>query len=275
MNESALILLTILLGIEFGLKQLFETYLENSRANPIGTYVVYRCVHLLSVILLMYTVVFTDSSLWYSILAAVLAVFIGASELLIYLVQDKLYEYTRTRYTWLYFIPVIGFVIYSVRLDPQVLLGVPYLSNAEMVDTTILTKACVFVLLSHTANYALRWLINKEWSMTLPELVVDSIAHKLHIQKSFMEATATVDGVYEQTATLRAGRTIGILERWIWLLFILLGYPSLIGFVITAKSIARFKKMEDSEFAEYYLMGTLYSALFTVLMSLLIPGVWE
>jgi hypothetical protein len=46
-NPSTLLLLTIVLGIEFGLKQFFETYLEKTRANPISTYVVYRLVHYL------------------------------------------------------------------------------------------------------------------------------------------------------------------------------------------------------------------------------------
>lgn len=41
------------------------------------------------------------------------------------------------------------------------------------------------------------WLINKEWSVTLPELVVASMAHRLYTQKGFMEAAATVDSVYE------------------------------------------------------------------------------
>ena len=41
------------------------------------------------------------------------------------------------------------------------------------------------------------------------------------------------------------------------------------GFVLTAKSIARFKQMEDKNFAEKYLIGTLTS-LFIVLLSVLI-----
>ena len=42
-----------------------------------------------------------------------------------------------------------------------------------------------------------------------------------------------------------------------------------IGFVLTAKSIARFKQMENRNFAEKYLIGTLTSFLI-VLLSVLI-----
>lgn len=202
-------------------------------------------------------------------MSAVIVVLIGVSELLFCLVQEKLHQYTKMWHTWLYFIPVTGLIIYVNSLDfkPSLLL-----------DAVLLTKICVFILLSYPVNYAIRWLINKEWSQTLPELVMFMMPAKPWVPESTAETAETAviaDNVPEQTETLKAGRTIGILERWIWLLFILLGYPSLIGFVITAKSIARFKKLDDSDFAEYYLMGTLYSALFTFLMSLLIPGIWE
>lgn len=69
-------------------------------------------------------------------------------------------------------------------------------------------------------------------------------------------AGATTDSM------LHAGRVIGTLERWIIVTLTLAGQYALIGLVITAKSIARFKRLEhDPQFAEYYLMGTLYSTL--------------
>jgi hypothetical protein len=57
------------------------------------------------------------------------------------------------------------------------------------------------------------------------------------------------------------GRTIGALERAIALTFILLGQFGALGLVIAAKSLARFKALEDREFAEYFLIGTLASLL--------------
>ena len=49
----------------------------------------------------------------------------------------------------------------------------------------------------------------------------------------------------------------------------------LIGFVLTAKSIARFKQMEDKNFAEKYLIGTLTSFLIVLITVLILKGVVE
>jgi len=46
----------------------------------------------------------------------------------------------------------------------------------------------------------------------------------------------------------------------------------LIGFVLTAKSIARFKQMEDKNFAEKYLIGTLTSFLIVLITVLILKG---
>lgn len=55
-----------------------------------------------------------------------------------------------------------------------------------------------------------------------------------------------------------AGRLIGITERWLVLVFIIVGQFSAVGFLITAKSILRFK---DGDYlkTEYVLIGTMLS----------------
>ena len=45
-----------------------------------------------------------------------------------------------------------------------------------------------------------------------------------------------------------------------------------IGFVLTAKSIARFKQMENKDFAEKYLIGTLTSFLIVLISVLILKG---
>ncbi len=62
-----------------------------------------------------------------------------------------------------------------------------------------------------------------------------------------------------------AGALIGLLERALVLTFVLLGQYTAIGLILTAKSIARYKELEDRHFAEYYLIGTLSSMLFAIL----------
>ncbi|PYP45892.1 MAG: hypothetical protein DMD42_04880 [Gemmatimonadetes bacterium] len=47
---------------------------------------------------------------------------------------------------------------------------------------------------------------------------------------------------------------------------VLLGDYAAVGWIIAAKSLARFKQLEDREFAEYFLVGTLASFLLAVLV---------
>lgn len=62
-----------------------------------------------------------------------------------------------------------------------------------------------------------------------------------------------------------AGATIGNLERILSALLLASGQYAAIGLIYTAKSITRFKKIEeDRRFGEYYLIGTLYSILYVV-----------
>ena len=61
------------------------------------------------------------------------------------------------------------------------------------------------------------------------------------------------------------GRAIGALERALALTLVLLGEYGAVGWIIAAKSLARFKALEEREFAEYFLIGTLSSFLLAVL----------
>lgn len=68
-----------------------------------------------------------------------------------------------------------------------------------------------------------------------------------------------------------AGALIGIFERSIILLLLFMKQYSAIGFVLTAKSIARYNRIaEDPKFAEYYLLGTLLSTLLVIIIYLFI-----
>ena len=64
------------------------------------------------------------------------------------------------------------------------------------------------------------------------------------------------------------GRAIGALERGLAFTLVLLGDYAAVGWIIAAKSLARFKALEDREFAEYFLIGTLASFLLAVLAGL-------
>ncbi|MFK7742727.1 MAG: DUF3307 domain-containing protein [Planctomycetota bacterium] len=68
----------------------------------------------------------------------------------------------------------------------------------------------------------------------------------------------------QQQQTARMGHTIGVLERALGLSLVLLGAWAGLAGIIAAKSIARFKDLEDRPFGEYFLVGTLTSLLVTV-----------
>ena len=58
------------------------------------------------------------------------------------------------------------------------------------------------------------------------------------------------------------GAMIGILERYIMALSLIFGQFASVGLVFTAKSIARYNKISESQsFAEYYLIGSLFSMI--------------
>jgi len=66
------------------------------------------------------------------------------------------------------------------------------------------------------------------------------------------------------------GQMIGILERSLIYVFIIVDQPAAIGFLIAAKSILRFGEIKDSKYrmeAEYIIIGTLMSFIFAVIVS--------
>ena len=64
----------------------------------------------------------------------------------------------------------------------------------------------------------------------------------------------------------RGGRVIGVLERILIAIFILLGQWGALGFTLAAKTLTRYNKIvEDKAFGEQYLIGTLLSVTLTII----------
>lgn len=73
----------------------------------------------------------------------------------------------------------------------------------------------------------------------------------------------------------RMGAAIGVLERVLVVILIVSGGPAAIGFVVAAKTLARFKKLEkDKDFAERYLLGTLASVTIALVSALAAQLIW-
>src|SRR5690606_20094169 len=90
-----------------------------------------------------------------------------------------------------------------------------------------------------------------------------------------MRTPASGSGAAESGATAGTGRLIGILERTLSLVLILVGEWATIGILIAAKSIARFDELKERRFSEYYLIGTLTSLLVAIVTGLILRATLE
>lgn len=69
------------------------------------------------------------------------------------------------------------------------------------------------------------------------------------------------------------GKYIGYAERIIVIILTIAGAYEAIAFIIAAKSIARFKQLDDRNWAEYFLLGTLTSIVLGMIIGLIAKGV--
>ncbi|HEU0235337.1 MAG TPA: DUF3307 domain-containing protein [Candidatus Limnocylindrales bacterium] len=79
------------------------------------------------------------------------------------------------------------------------------------------------------------------------------------VEPAVVEAARPVGRDAGHASPARVGATIGIIERLLIATFVLTGAEAAIGFVVAAKTLARFRQLDDRDFAEYYLLGTLAS----------------
>lgn len=114
--------------------------------------------------------------------------------------------------------------------------------NLFILNRKILNWLLLFILITKPANISFK-IIFEKYQYLDPE-------------------TNTVPG---------AGAIIGNMERILSAIFLATDQITAIGLIYTAKSIARFKQIEENKkFAEYYLIGTLYSILYLFIFYYLI-----
>ena len=146
----------------------------------------------------------------------------------------------------------------------------PYLAyEALAIGGALLLSECCFATRAAGIAYAWPTATQLRWLLLL--LLITKPANqsfKRLFARYQLEATRS-----DFESEPGAGATIGILERLLSALFLAAGQYAAIGLVYTAKSISRYKKMEENRrFAEYYLIGTLYSILFVVVAYALLIG---
>ena len=125
-----------------------------------------------------------------------------------------------------------------------------------------LLRIILFILIiTKPMNIVFKLFFSKYQVKELSHLLLDK-ASPTSQQKEIQEEEETVAG---------AGALIGNLERIIMGLFLILGQYAAIGLVFTAKSIARYDRISKSQaFAEYYLIGSLFSIISVLIVYLVI-----
>ncbi|MDX8046200.1 DUF3307 domain-containing protein [Gracilibacillus sp. S3-1-1] len=79
---------------------------------------------------------------------------------------------------------------------------------------------------------------------------------------------------FSYSSPLRSrGKLIGYVERLLVIILTAIGAYQSIAFIIAAKSIARFKQLDDRNWAEYFLLGTLSSILIGLVLGLIVQVV--
>ena len=105
----------------------------------------------------------------------------------------------------------------------------------------------------------------RRWSVRLgplDALVTAQPEPAVNASPASASAPAAVGG------SAKVGATIGILERLLIVVFVLAGTDAAIGFVVAAKTLARLRLLDDRDFAEYYLLGTLGSVSVAIVTGL-------
>ena len=76
------------------------------------------------------------------------------------------------------------------------------------------------------------------------------------------------DAITVPAVELSRGLVIGVLERALALTLVLASQFSALGLILAAKAIVRYQALDDRDFAEYVLIGTLTSLLIALLVGM-------
>lgn len=118
----------------------------------------------------------------------------------------------------------------------------------------------------HTAKRAIIYLLG---ILLLINEINNIIRHILDIIKTG-PSPDTTEKSRADTIELNRGKVIGVIERILFFFFVITGNYASIAFILTAKGITRFKELDNKNFAEYVLIGTLLSSGLAILWALLI-----
>jgi hypothetical protein len=125
-------------------------------------------------------------------------------------------------------------------VHPSVQTFVFWLTRIRSLQEKILLVTVVYVFVIFGGGYLIRALIAPLWK---EEQGKETIEHE---------------------EVINAGLYIGWLERFLVLTALFLQSPATVGFILAAKSIARYPELKSVRFAEYFLIGTLLSVAIAI-----------
>jgi uncharacterized protein DUF3307 len=138
----------------------------------------------------------------------------------------------------IHLVTVIGAVFLLVR--PSLQTFVLWLNRIRFLQESILLVSVVYVLVIFGGGYFIRALIGPLWKQEVGQTTK------------------------EHEEVINAGLYIGWLERFLVLTALFLQSPATVGFILAAKSIARYPELKSVRFAEYFLIGTLLSVAIAI-----------
>ncbi len=147
----------------------------------------------------------------------------------------------------LHFVNIVGMSVLICRLDWHAIQVMLTVSDAT--KGTILVGGVVYTAVVFAGGYLIRYMT-----------------------KGLLDPRQLLE---PEQQLINAGLYIGWLERFLVVTAVVLRSPTLIGLILTGKSIARFPEMKEPKFAEYFLIGTLLSVGIGFLGGLLLLRLWH
>ena len=238
--------IAILISIHLLADFLFQTSIYSEKKRKILKLLLLHCFIYFIIFIAILSAIFEVKKI------ILFSFIISASHFLINLIKNKLekiFPQRRLQLLFFSFNQVIHFTI---------LIGMYYIFNLEN------SVSNLYVKLQAYENFKIIILYISVFSIIFEPASV-------FIRKLFTSISPKTSPK-ENLEELKAGNIIGKLERIIIAILLLNNQFGVIGFVLTAKSIARFKQMENRNFAEKYLIGTLTSFLIVLVTVLILKG---
>jgi hypothetical protein len=148
----------------------------------------------------------------------------------------------------------------------------------EKITATI----CVFILATYGAGYFLGILLqNLAPTNELQEGIYRLSDEKTEVKTKYesdgrteTEITTIKTEQYFHDSPAKIGQIIGMLERALIVILMMIDLPQGLAFLAALKTLTRFKQFEHKQFAEYYLIGTLSSAMIGILLGIVAANIW-